>query len=404
MKPYQKPYRWVILALLWLTYAAFGLVSRSISPLVTPILKDLNISYGQMGLILGSWQLTFIAVAIIAGVIIDKYGVRKSLFIGTVIISLSASLRYFPNGFGTFLPVIALFGVGGPMVSIGAPKTISMWFRGKDQDTAVGIFTTGPWIGGLIAIGATNSIVMPLTGYSWRLTFVCYGLLTFVVALLWGLLARDTKTTESTESTESANIGEVFSRLIKVRNIQVVILAGLLSFTIIHGFTNWLPQSLESSGFSPTVAGFLASIPLFAGIPSVLIIPRLVPQRLSGRFIALLALLVTVALPLTVTTSTFLLFTGLILFGITCFTLYPLLILILMGTPEVGSQHVGTAIGIFYCIAEVGGFTGPLIMGALVDRTGTFLAGTVLFASLSLAIFAVMFLLKAPPVTKREIP
>jgi len=72
MEPYLKSYRWVILALLWLLYATFGLISRSISPLVTPILKDLDISYGQMGLILGSWQLTYIAVAIIAGAIIDK--------------------------------------------------------------------------------------------------------------------------------------------------------------------------------------------------------------------------------------------------------------------------------------------------------------------------------------------
>ncbi|MFC1928111.1 MFS transporter [Chloroflexota bacterium] len=131
MEPYLKSYRWVILALVWLLYVAFGLVSFSISPLVTPILKDLDISYGQMGIILGSWQLTYIAVAIIAGTIIDKWGVRKSLFIGTIIIGLSAVLRYFPNGFGSLLPIVALFGVGGPFISIGAPKTISVWFNGE---------------------------------------------------------------------------------------------------------------------------------------------------------------------------------------------------------------------------------------------------------------------------------
>jgi len=80
-EPHLQPYRWVMLALLWLLYAAFGLVSRSISPLVTPILKDLNMSYGQMGLILGSWQMTYIAVAMVAGAVIDKWGVRRSLFV-----------------------------------------------------------------------------------------------------------------------------------------------------------------------------------------------------------------------------------------------------------------------------------------------------------------------------------
>jgi len=398
-EPYLKPYRWVILALLWLLYAAWGLVSRSVAPLVTPILKDLNMSYGQMGLVLGSWQLTYIAVAIIAGAIIDKWGVRKSLFVGTVIIGLSAALRYFPSGFGSLLPVIALFGVGGPLISIGAPKTISVWFRGKSRGTAVGIYATGPWIGGILAFAATNSFIMPLTGYSWRLTFVFYGLLTFAVALLWWLLARDTK---PTGGTESANISKVFGRLIKVRNVRVLLVAGLLFFAIMHGFTNWLPKILESGGLPPTTAGFAASIPLLASIPAVLVIPRVVPPHLRGRFIALLALLVAAALVVSVTASALPLLVGLVLFGIAGSSLLPLVILVLMETPEVGSRYMGSAGGIFFCVAEIGGFTGPLIMGALVDMTGAFLVGGVFLASLSLVILAVTFLLKAPPVPDPE--
>jgi len=399
MEPYLKPYRWVILALIWLLYAAFGLVSRSISPLVTPMLRDLDMSYGQMGLIFGSWQLTYIAVAMVAGAILDKWGVRRSLSVGAVIMGLSAGLRYFPSGFGSLLPIVALFGIGGPLISIGAPKTISVWFRGKSRGTAVGLYATGPFLGGLLALAATNSLVMPLTGYSWRLTFVCYGLLTFAVALLWWLLARDTK---PTGDTERANMREVFVRLIKVRNVRVLLVAGLLSFAITHGFTNWLPKILESSGLSPTTAGFAASIPILAGIPAVLVIPRVVPLHLRGRCIALMALLAPVALLLSVTASALPLLVGLVLFGIVSSCLIPLLMLVLMETPEVGSRYMGSAGGIFFCVAEIGGFSGPLIMGTLVDMTGTFLAGAVFLASLSLVIFAVTFFLKAPPVSEPE--
>lgn len=399
MEPYLKPYRWVIVALVWLLYTIFGLVSYSVSPLVTPILRDLNISYGQMGLILGSWQLTYIAVAVIAGAIIDKWGVRRPLFVGTVIVGLSAALRYFPGGFGGFLAVVALFGVGGPLISIGAPKAISMWFRGKSRGTAVGIYMTGRGIGGLIAFAATNSIVMPLTGYSWRLTFVCYGLLTFAAALLWLLLARDTK---PAENTESSNIRTVFGRLIKVRNVRVVLLIGLLSFAIMHGFTTWLPKILENGGLSSTTAGFAASIPLVVGIPSVLVIPHVVPPRLRARVIALLALLVTATLVLSVTASVLPLIMGLVLFGIAGPSLLPLLMLVLMDSPEVGSEYMGSVGGIFFCVAEIGGFTGPLLMGALVDMTGGFLVGTAFLAGLCLVIFAVTFLLRTQPTSKPE--
>jgi len=390
-EPHLQPYRWVMLALLWLLYAAFGLISRSISPLITPILKDLSMSYSQMGLILGAWQMTYIAVAMVAGAILDKWGIRKSLFLGVVVIGLSAALRYFPNGFGAFLCVVILFGIGGPMISIGGPKAISIWFKGKSRGTAVGIYTTGPWVGGLVALSVTNSLLMPLTGYSWRLTFVCYGLLTLLIAALWWVLARDVK---PKEAVESSSMSTVFGRLIRVRNVRVILVAGLLLFAVVHGFNPWLPKILESSGFSPSMAGFAASIPLLAAIPAVLVIPRLASPHLRGRVVSVFALLLAVALLVSVTTSGFSLFVGLVLFGITGYGMFPLLMLMLMDTPEVGSRHMGSAGGIFFCIAEVGGFMGPLVIGTLVDMTGTFLGGISFLVILSVVIFVVTFWLK----------
>lgn len=77
--PSQRRYRWVMLSLLCLLYVAFGLIARAVSPLVTPIVRDLRLSYTQMGFILGSWQLTYIVVSIIAGTMVDRWGVRKTL-------------------------------------------------------------------------------------------------------------------------------------------------------------------------------------------------------------------------------------------------------------------------------------------------------------------------------------
>ena len=104
-------YRWVMLALLWLLYVSFGAIIRTLSPLVTPILADLDMSYSQMGLVMGSWQLTYIGAAFAAGFLIDKWGIRKSLFLGAVVIALSSGMRYFVQSFNTFLPAVALFGL-----------------------------------------------------------------------------------------------------------------------------------------------------------------------------------------------------------------------------------------------------------------------------------------------------
>jgi cyanate permease len=170
---------------------------------------------------------------------------------------------------------------------------------------------------------------------------------------------------------------------------------GPLSFAIMHGFTNWLPKILESSGMSPAPAGFVASIPIIVGIAAVLVIPRLVPPHLRGRLLALLALVVVVALLASVNTSGFLLFAGLVLFGVAGPSLFPIVMLMLMDTPEVGEKHMGLAGGIFFCVAEIGGFVGPLIMGTLADLTGNFLVGAIFLAGLSLIIFMMTLFLKS---------
>jgi len=386
----MNPYRWVMLALLWLLYITFGLVSRSIFPLVTPILADLELSYSQMGLILGSWQLTYIFAALVAGTILDRWGVRKSIFAGVIVIGLSASLRYFSGGFISMLIAVALFGLGGPMISIGGPKTISAWFHGRSRGTAMGIYTTGNWTGGLIALALTNSLVMPLVGNNWRLAFVVYGVTTFSIALQWLLLAREDG---SGEQSGSSRIVDVFSSLIKISNVRILLIMGLLSFAIGHGFSSWLPKILEDSGMSAAQAGWAAAITIAAGIPSILVIPSMVPSHLRGRIIAIFAVLTTINLVLVMKISGAALYLGLATMGFFSAPFMALLLLILMDSQGVETRHMGSAGGMFFCVAEIGGFTGPFIMGILVDATGTFMTGALFLAGLCVAMAVLTFFL-----------
>lgn len=376
IETHQSKYRWIVLAAVWLLYASFGLCMRSLPPVVTPILRDLNMTYSEMGFIMGSWQLVYIPVAIFAGFAIDKWGIRKSLFFGALIMGLSEGLRYYATGFITLLPLVALFGIGGPLISIGAPKVVSSWFRGKDRATAVGIYTTAPWIGGLFSIAATNSIIMPLTGESWRLTLLYYGLLTLVFAFVWGIFTRDSV---DGEVSEGISLRDSFIALVKMRNVRIALAAGLLTLFVEHGYSHWLPKMLENRGFTPEDAGFLAAVPLIAAIPAVLLLPRFIPGQSRGKYAAVLSVLMSAGLLLSYIASSWTRTLGLIAYGISAPSLLPLLMLLLMEEPEVGSKQMGLAGGIFFCVAEVGGFTGPLLMGGLVDITDSFMPGIIFF-------------------------
>lgn len=390
-EPEPKPYRWIMLTLLGLLYFSFGLITRSIAPLVTPILKDLSMNYSQMGAILGSWQLIYIIVSLGAGTIIDKWGVRKSLLVGVTTIGLSALLRSLPEGFIGMLFAVAIFGVGGPMISIGCPKTISEWFQGKERGMAVGIYMSGSYAGMFMALTLTNSVIMPLMGGSWRFTFVCYASVAFTIALLWWFFAKEA---QGAELIENPGILEMLMKLMKIRNVRIVLMMGLLSFATLHGFSIWLPKILEANGLSPTHAGFVAAIPIISGIPALLFFPRIIPPTLRHSFIALSSLLIIVTLYMIVTASGTIQIVVLLLYGITGSGFLPILTLILMDTPEVESRWMGSAGGLFFCISEIGGFAGPLMMGFLVDLTDTFLSGAILFSILNIVILILTFMLK----------
>ena len=65
-----------------------------------------------------------------------------------------------------------------------------------------------------------------------------------------------------------------------------------------------------------------------------------------------------------------------------------LLLLILMDSHGVETRHMGSAGGMFFCVAEIGGFAGPFLMGILVDLTGSFMTGAVFLTILCIAIAA----------------
>ena len=109
-------------------YFAFGVMVASIPPMVTVVRDDLGISRAAMGLALGAWALIYIVTAPPAGRIIDRIGLRWSITLGVGFIAASGFARAAAQGLGTFWLAIAIFGIGGPLVSASAPKLVATWF------------------------------------------------------------------------------------------------------------------------------------------------------------------------------------------------------------------------------------------------------------------------------------
>ncbi|MDE2765676.1 MAG: MFS transporter [Chloroflexota bacterium] len=393
----RPPSRWLMLGLVWVAYASFGLTTGSLPPLVGSITTDLGISSTQMGVVLGAWQLVYIGTAAPLGAVVDRFGVRRSVGVGLAVIWLSLALRGLAVDFFTLFGAVALFGFGGPIISTGAPKMVSQWFGGGERGLAAGIYNTAPVSGIAIGFATAPTLVEPLTG-SWRGVSLVYGAVMLVVLAVWWLLARDAPASNDAPGVvQSGGRGRGAAReLLRLRNVQVILLFAVGSFTINHGLQNWLPTLLRDDGMTAAQAGAWTAVATLAGAGGLLLIPSL--ARYGWRRWALAALLVvTAASTLGLGTLSGGALVGAMMAGAVVRSgLVAVALLVLMETRGVGALRMGTAAGLYFAVAEVGGFGGPFLLGAVRDGTGGLAAGMLALAALAAALALLMPLVREP--------
>jgi len=372
-------YRWVLLAGIWLLYFAFGMTVAAMAPLIQPIRAELGLSDAAMGSILGAWPLVYIVSAMPCGAFLDRAGPRWALFTAALIIALSGVVRAVADDYATMFVAVALFGIGGPLISIGAPKLVAGWFEGADRGLAMGIYITGPGVGTMLALSATNGLLMPMTGDDWRAVLWIYAGITVLFGLAWLLIcAHPVARAYDAGFSEAARRPQlgVFVELLRLPAVRIVLAMSVGIFFFNHGLNNWLPEILRRGGMDAATAGYWASLPTVVGIAGALLIPRLaVPERRFTIFLGLILAALIASLLLQLPEHAIGLTAGLVLQGIARSSLMTLAMLTLVETRDVGAANAGSAGGLFFSAAEIGGVLGPLTLGLLSDLTGGFAAG-----------------------------
>jgi MFS family permease len=143
-------YRWVILFLAYICMLGFAFTFQSLPPILTLVAEELRLTHAEAGLLMGLFSLPAIFLAILTGLLSDRLGPFKigllSLFlmvVGVLIFAFSSALVY--AGLGRFIA-----GLGAATISIVAAQILSLWFRGREAGTAMGIFNTAMPVGTIV--------------------------------------------------------------------------------------------------------------------------------------------------------------------------------------------------------------------------------------------------------------
>jgi len=384
--------RWLLLFGLWFGYFSFGAIIASIAPLVEAIRADLDISYAAIGSVMGAWQLVYIGAALPAGMLLDLLGARLALFLVIALIAASAVGRAYATGYWSLLGAVMLFGLGGPLISIGAPKLIALWFAGASRGMAMGIYMTGPALGGIAAYSSAHTLLVPLTG-SWRGAFWVLAGAVLLAGLIWWAISRHPEARARDGKVQGLSKGDSLRAVLdiaRLRTVQIVLLMSIGIFMLNHGLNNWLPEILRAKGLTAEEAGFWATIPTVIGILGALTIPRFAtaPRRLAIMLVLFLAIgAATLLLHLLPGPG---LVTGLVLQGIARSSMMTVAILLLMEAPGVPPERAGVAGGMFFTVAEIGGVLGPLSIGLVADASGGFAAPLVMLSCVALGLLVLL--------------
>lgn len=373
--------RWIALAGVWLVYTAFGSTMTSLAPVLPEVRAELGVDNTTLGAILGVWPLIYIFIAIPAGGFLDWAGPRISLFLAALSIAASAYLRGQAQTPESMILAVALFGIGGPLISVGAPKVISGLFEGKARGTAIGIYFTGPALGGIASLTLTNGWLIPMAG-DWRGVMTLHAVFALVAGGMWVAAAAVAKLPDVFNTRERFSLSSVRT-LLNFAEVRILLGLSLGGFFLNHGLNNWLAAILRDKGMDPATAGYWAAIPLLVGLGAGLIIPRLAtPER---RYFILIALYLT-AMGTTLIIAHgagWLLLAGLSFQGLVRGAMNSIVILILTELSVIPKARVGMASGLYFTAGEIGGVLGPLTLGMMRDVTGGFVVPLYSLASIA---------------------
>lgn len=362
-------------------YFAFGLAIGLMPPMVDEIRADLDLSRSAMGSILGAWALIYVLTAVPGGAMVERLGLRRAMLLGGLSVALSMLLRSLATGGVTLFLAVAVFGIGGPLVSISTPKLVASLFAEDARRLPTGLGVAAPGLGSAVGFALPNPVLLPLFEGSWRAVLGLGAAVAGLAGVYWWWATRHSL--HRAPPAEPMRPGTL-ARLLRLSSMRWILGISLFSFAFGHGLNGWLPEILAEAGLGDDAAGYVAGASTLVGILGALTIARSIPARWRAR--ALVGVYLVLGLgalglgtqpPAGVVASA-------VIIGFARAGTVPLMFLEIMDDDDIAIADVGAATGLFFAVAEIGGFAGPWGVGVLADRgdgfTGAIVGLTVVCA------------------------
>ena len=264
---------WIILACFMIGLYVGSVLFYGFTAFVEPFITEFGWSYTRISFASSLLGLEMGLFAPFIGFLVDRFGSRKLILSGTIIIGLGLLLLSRTQTLAMFYGAIILLALGaGGCTSVVLMVVVANWFD-RNVGKALGLMASGIGASGLVV----PLIVRLIDGYGWRMTLVILGLGMWALGIPLSLVIRNSPepygympdgdipkqpfSPKADGKEEDAPFD--FKAVLKNDTFLCLVLVEMLRMMAVAAVTFHVMPYLGSVGLSRTTAGFVAAaIPL----------------------------------------------------------------------------------------------------------------------------------------------
>ena len=401
----QTRIRYLIIAILF-AVSCFSYGDRvALSIAGAAMAKDISINPLKLGLLLSGFSWAYVVGQLPSGGLLDRYGSKRIYGFSILVWSICAFLTGFAGYLAASAAFTAIFalrlvsGLAQAPVFPGNGRIVASWFPTSERGLASAIFNSSQYFA-LLIFAPIFGWIVHVSG--WRSCFWFMGVLGFVLTLIWfkniyGVKQHPRISSAEIETIESGgglvNTDQGTNAKVRGSPLTWAAIRMLLSHRMLIGvyigqycivtltwfFLTWFPIYLsEARHMSILKVGFAAAVPGlcggFGGILGGAISDRLLKNGHSLSFARKAPIMAGMALSMTMIACNYaqaqalmLLFMSISFFGK---GIGALGWTVISDTSPKGM--VGLNGALFNLIGNMAGITTPIIIGLIVQKTGSF--------------------------------
>jgi MFS family permease len=265
---------WVVLACFFIGLYVGGVVFYGFTAFFEPIREEFGWSYAQISFAASLRGLEMGLFAPIVGFLTDRFGSRKLIIWGTIMVGVGLILLSGTQSLGMFYgsSLLIAFGAGGCALLV-TTAVVANWFQ-RRVGIALGVMMSGVGAGGLMV----PLIVQLIDVYGWRTTLQILGVGMWLLGIPLSFVIRDTPEQYGYLPDGEASGRHESEREIQDRGMEIGLREALrkkaflylnmleaIRMLIVFAVITHIMPYLSSVGVPRTTAGFVAgAVPVFS--------------------------------------------------------------------------------------------------------------------------------------------